>query len=208
MRERGEGWRRMPRVILGVAVLSVAWAGLARADALGSPYAPARWGYALALGLLNVDDPDGATERTAVLLPLNIVYAYNWREPYRLWMEGFYHTATLDPSATDVGQDISRLGGRLLAHTRLDYRGWARVWAGGGFTVARERFTVRQTVDADGFGTRFSNRSEFGTGFTLDGVSEWRLNKNWDTAVHLLYNTPIGHGVEEFSVSMTFFYTR
>jgi hypothetical protein len=186
-------------------VLPVEWA---RADALGNPDAQGRLGYALSLGLVTVDDPDGPTERAATLQPLNLVYSYTWREPYRLWMEGFYHAATVDPSVNDIGQDITRLGGRVLAHTRLDIRGWARVWAGGGLTVARERFTVRQQVDADGFGTRFSDRSEFGTGITLDGVSEWRLNKNWDSAVHLLYNTPIGHGVEEFSLSMTFFYTR
>ena len=194
--------------LAGVALLGVFQVQQVHADALGAPDVRGRWGYAMALSRVSIDDPQGPTETVTAPFPFNFVYAYSWREPLRLWAEGFYHAAAADPSPTEIGQDLSRVGGRLMLHRRLDFPGRMRWWAGGGLTLARERFTVRQQVDSDGFGIRYDDRSELSTGITFDALSEWRLNKNWDSAAHLLYDSPLDNGVEELSLSITFLFSR
>lgn len=200
--------KTLKNVLAGAALLCAGQVQVVHADALGAPDVRGRWGYAMALSRVSIDDPQGPTETVTTPFPFNVVYAYSWREPLRLWGEGFYHVAVADPSPTEIGQDLSRVGGRLLLHRRLDFPGRMRWWAGGGLTLARERFTVRQQVDSDGFGIRYGDRSELSTGITLDALSEWRLNKNWDSAAHLLYDSPLGNGVEELSLSITFLFTR
>lgn len=190
-----------------VAFLSAIPLPVTYADALGAPDVRGRWGYAMAFSRVSIDDPQGPTETVTAPFPFNVVYAYSWREPLRLWTEGFYQEAVADPSPTEIGQDLSRIGGRVLLHRRLDFPGRMRWWAGVGLTLARERFTVRQQVDSDGFGIRYDDRSETSTGITLDALSEWRLTKHWDSAAHLLYDSPLDNGIEELSLSITFLFT-
>lgn len=200
-------YKALRSVLAGVALLGAIPAPVTYADALGAPDARGRWGYAVAFSRVSIDDPQGPTETVTAPFPFNVVYAYSWRESLRLWTEGFYHAAVADPSPTEIGQDLSRVGGRVLLHRRLDFPGRMRWWAGGGLTLARERFTVRQHVDSDGFGIRYDDRSELSTGITLDALSEWRLTKNWDSAAHLLYDSPLDNGIEELSLSITFLFT-
>ncbi len=197
----------MRGLVLFICTLTAVIGSDVHASAIGAPEKTGRIGYGITAGLVSVEDPNGKSERVSDLFPFNLVYTDQWLGGFRYWAELFYQETTFDASTSDVGQDASRLGLRLSVQKRLRIPQPWEIWGGIGLYAGREEFTVRHTVDADGFLSQaFPDRSETILGVQFDLVSEWTLNRRWDIATKALYSLPFGDGIEELSISVLFLY--
>jgi len=188
---------------------SIVCVATAHAAAIGEVERTDRFGYALSVAYLSVDDSDGDTEGEWEVLPLNFIYTNQWLGGFRYWVEGFYQETTLDASTNDVGQDVERYGLRLALQHRATMIEAIQLFGGIGLVLSKDDFTKRHTVDNDGFLKQsYSDQTDNNVGFQVDVMSEWEINRRWDIAARALYEVPITNGVEEFSVSLVLLYTR
>lgn len=191
------------------AALAASWAPVSWGGAIGEPEQTARFGYAAALARVSVEEPNGAADDETTIFPWNAVYTDRWVGGFRYWAEGFYQEFNLSASNRHIGQDVERYGLRFSAQRKVEWLEDFQLWAGAGAVLSRDKFTVRHSVDNDGFlAARYPDRTRNHIGIQLDLTSEWKLNMQWDVAARVMYAPPIGEGVEEIGLSVVFLYAR
>lgn len=190
-----------------LALLFVFFTSEADAAALGLPENTARIGYAVSMSRLTVDDPAGTTKAKIDIQPITLIYT-DWLRSggLRYWIEGYYTNTTLRASATDVGQDASRMGARVALQRNIQVGSWAP-WLGLGIDISRNRLTKRHTEDNDGFLlATFPDRNTTGMGLVAHVVSEWAVAREWDVLGKLEQVFAVSGGVSETSLSVGVLY--
>jgi hypothetical protein len=194
-------------LLVGVLLLP----GLTFAQAIGEPEKTRRIGWGVALERISTDDPDGSTDTADDGFPVNVVFTDAMDNGMRYWVEGFHQKTSLDPSVTNIGQDVTRYGVRASVQRRFSLGQDFQMWGGVGGVLAHEEYTSRFTVDQDGFlAQRFDPdpRNENLFSIQFDITKEWSLAPKWDLAAKALYAVPLGDGVEELGVAVYLLWGR
>ena len=189
-----------------MALLGLSLSGQVSAAAIGLPENTARVGYAVGASRLTVNDPDGPTKAVVDVAPLTLIYTDWLPGGWRYWAEGYYFSASLAGSASDIGQQVSRIGARLAVQRNLQLWKWSP-WLGLGLDVSHNHYSKRYTVDSDGFLLNtYADRSGFALGITAQIVNEWALARDWDMSVKLEHVFPAIGGITETALSVGVLY--
>jgi hypothetical protein len=189
-----------------MALLGLSLSGQVSAAAIGLPENTARFGYAVGISRLAVDDPDGSTKAAVDVQPITLIYTDWLPRGWRYWAEGYYIRATLDASVGDIGQQVSRIGARLAVQRNVQWGKWSP-WLGAGLDLSRNHYSKRYTVDSDGFLLNtYTDRSSTAVGITAHIVSEWALARDWDLSTKLEQVFPVNGGITETSLSVGVLY--
>jgi hypothetical protein len=177
------------------------------AQAIGAPEADGHLGFAVSLSDINIDDPSGPTDSDTEIQALNVIHTMSVRPEYRYWSEVFYHSYGLDGSASNIGQDVKRLGLRASLQREMDIDAPPRVWLGVGAQLTREEYTKRHTKDSQGFLQQiFPDRNDDNLSIVLEAVSQWTVTPRWDLGGKFTYAVPLGDGISEVALSAVFLY--
>jgi len=164
-----------------------------------------KYGIAGNLANLSVEDPNGDTDSTNtsylsgfVLTPLN-----RNQPSVRLWYELSYRSFDLDPSTTNIGQEVSSLS--LSATIQ---KGWSSkmvdaYWVGIGGELNLDDYSKRLTVDSDGFiNQQFNDRNETILGVLLNaGFNLPKTSGGYVYGFNFNYRMPIDDGINGISAS-------
>ena len=174
---------------------------------LGLPQSTAKIGYSAGYLWLSVDDPDGDTESSTGGQPFGLVYSDWFVGDFRYWAELFYYSASLDAATDKVGQDVERYGLRISAQKSFRIvEKWAP-WLGLGFDVSQAKYSLRHTIDNEGFlAERFPDRDEMAVSLLVNAISEWSIAGDWSIALKLEQSIPLSSDVTEFLVSGALLY--
>lgn len=196
------------------AVLPVVTGGLfllmsnVYAAAIGEFSSSGRIGYAVATPVLFVNDPDGETQEAYTLLPFDFIYTNRWSGAQRFWTEVYYQENTLNPTTHEIGQAITRLGARFTLQSRLNLLLPGKPWFGVGLQIAQENYSLRHTIDEEGFLLEaYPDRDTLAVSMLMDAATEWRLSRRWDVGAKGMYALPINDGAAELSVAAVFLYS-
>ena len=185
--------------------------GHAYAEAIGmSAIATPHIGYAAGVAYVNVDDPDGPTDRAWIFRPFTLVYTDKITTGihYRYWAELYYQETSLDASTTNVGQFIKQYGIRLSMKLKI----WKisddwHTWFGAGFDIANTNYEDRHLVDDAGFlTTRFDDRNELELGALININGEISLARNVVFSAKAEQVFATGDGIDSLSFSAVFLY--
>lgn len=178
------------------------------AAAIGEFSTSGRIGYALAAPILFVDDPDGQTQTTYMLQPFNLVYTDRLVSTARFWSEVYYQEGTLDPTSKEIGQAIKRVGARLSIQSHLNLALPGKPWFGVGLQVEKENYSLRHTVDEDGFLLQtYPDRETLAVSVLVDAATEWRLSRRWDLSGKAAYAIPVNNGIAELAFAAVFLFS-
>jgi len=170
---------------------------------LGLPESTAKIGYSAGLAWVSIDDPDGDTQAATGTQPFGLIYTDWFLGDFRYWSEVYYYSASLDASATDIGQDVERYGARFSVQKNFRVmQRWAP-WLGAGVDLSQAKYTLRHTLTDDGLylGNRYDDRDEFAVSLLLNAVSEWSLSENWSVSLKLEQSIPLSGDVTDFVAS-------
>ncbi len=189
-----------------LALLALSLSGDALAVAIGLPENTARIGYTAGISRITVDDPAGSTKAAVDVQPLTLIYTDWLPGGLRYWAEGYYARTTLDAGGSDVGQNVRRYGARLALQRNLRWGQWSP-WLGVGADLSRNRYSIRHTVDSDGYLLNtYADRSATALGISAHIVTEWALARDWDLSAKLEQVIPVSGGIFETSLSVGVLY--
>ena len=182
----------------------------AMASALGAPVSYEQVGIGVSLSWMSIDEPEGSADDPMVISPFNLVYTNKAFSDYNYWIEGFLQSETTDPSTSNVGQDVERLGIRASIISPVPTSKITGLWAGFGGYLARETYSTRHTVDNDGFLLEsYEDRKETVIGIQAELMKTWSFRDEWDFALRSYYALPLmGDGASEFVISGYFLRNR
>lgn len=183
-------------------------ASTVQAAAIGEFSSSGRIGYALAAPLLFVDDPDGETKSTYLFQPFTVVYTDKLVSTARFWSEVYYQEGSLTPSPQEIGQAFKRLGARLSIQSHLNLTLPGKPWFGVGLQVEQENYSLRHTVDEEGFLLQnYPDRDNLALSVLVDAATEWRLSRRWDVSGKAVYALPVNKGIAEIAIAAVFLYS-
>jgi hypothetical protein len=174
---------------------------------LGLPKNTAKIGYGIGAAYMSVDDPDGDTNNSLAVLPFNFIYTDWLVSDIRYWTELYYYQTTLDADDKNIGQDVESYGIRFSLQKSFRWtRSWSP-WLGAGIDVSNASYTVRHTVDSDGYLIQaYPDREETNVSLLLNIVSEWSLQRDWTLGAKLEQSIPISADIIELSAIITILY--
>lgn len=185
-------------------------AGHAVAEAIGmSVIATPHIGYAAGVAYVNVDDPDGSTDRVWIFQPFRLIYTDKipGGMPYRYWAELYYQEVSLDASSTMIGQFIKQYGVRASMQRKMwQTEAWDS-WFGAGLDIADTKYDDRHITDSDGFLiSRFEDRKDVEFGVLINFNSEIKLARNvvFSAKVEQIFATD--KGIDTLLFSAVFLY--
>lgn len=197
----------MKRIVIALATLGWISCQTAHAAAIGEIERTAKVGFAGSMLNLSVEDPDGPTSSETDFSLINLFYTDLFLDDYRYWAEFFYHSATLEASTSNIGQDVDRMGLRLSMQKWFNIASAWDFYGGVGAYVSKEDFTNRYTKDVDGFLLqRYNDRSENILGALIEGVASRKVSERWDIMFRAAYEIPFGDGVEAITFSAGLLY--
>ena len=180
---------------------------LVMAQAIGLPENTARIGIGGGAARMTVDDPDGPTATDYATQPLTLIYTDWFFGRSRLWSELYYNQARLAATSTRIGQEVQHYGYRASVQWPLGLDGPLHLWFGGGVDLSRAQYTLRHTVDQDGFlANRYADRDTFEAGLLLNINSEWALRQNWSVGAKIEQLVPVAGNVDELTGLITILY--
>jgi len=209
---RIQKWCVTTNLLLPVLMVSTLFipAGHAYAEAIGmSAIATPHIGYAAGVAYVNVDDPDGPTERAWIFRPFTLVYTDKITTGinYRYWAELYYQEASLDASTSNVGQFIKQYGIRFSMQRNIWKNNDWNSWFGAGLDMANSKYEDRHLVDSAGFlTTRFDDRQELEFGVLINFNGEISLARNVVFSAKAEQVFATGDGIDSLSFSAVFLY--
>lgn len=112
---------------------------------------------------------------------------------------------SISPSVTNIGQDVTRVGGSVSYQSMLRVtRGW-KPWVGIGLGQSSETYKNRFKLSTQGGFSQPLTPSQLSvnnTSILVNTSTEWQFNKQWDMGMHLQYEQPIGDGSKVFRVGI------
>ncbi|NOZ53764.1 MAG: hypothetical protein GXP08_11620 [Gammaproteobacteria bacterium] len=192
---------------LTLACLSYIIINSVHAAPLGLPKSTAKVGYAIGAANVSVDDPETGSSTKWGVQPTSLIYTDWLVTDIRYWTTLYYLKTKLDASTDNTGQDATRFGVRfsLQKSLRLTHA-WAP-WFGIGIDVSRAQYTVRHTVDEEGFLLEtFPDRSETTAAVVFSALSEWSLTRDWSVGLNFEQSLPITGDISEFLTSVAILY--
>lgn len=174
---------------------------------LGLPKSTAKIGYAIGAAYVSVDDPQTDKAGEWAGQPLNLIYTDWLVTDIRYWTSLYYLKANLDASNGTAGQDAERYGLRLSLEKSIRLtRSWAP-WFGIGIDISKANYSVRHTVDEDGFLLEtFPDRSETTAALVFSALSEWSVARDWSVGLKLEQSVPATGDISEFLTSVAILY--
>jgi len=177
------------------------------AVAIGGSENTARIGYEVGAGIINVNEPQGNVETDTSVQFLQLAYSDQWLQGYRYWGDVFVDSSEHSATETKIGQEMERFGVRAIVHRQLYLSNKYNLWAGGGFQLAQEKYTLRHQIDSDGFLVQsFSDRKRTSLALVLDMINEWQINTRWNIGGRLRYSFAFGDGADDLAASVVFLY--
>ncbi|MBL4866745.1 MAG: hypothetical protein JKY67_10265 [Pseudomonadales bacterium] len=171
-------------------------------------YQNSRYGASVNFGNLSVSDPSGSTESKSKLfingimtLPMNRNYP-NWR----YWFDVSYTSFDLEPSITNLGQQVSSFSITSIAQKGFNVSSEFRPWIGLGLSLSLNDFENRFNIDRDGYiADHFSNRSETNLGAVFNvGLSLYPLKNGVFVGSNFSVFSPFDDGIELTKLSIFF----
>lgn len=174
---------------------------------LGLPRNTGKIGYSIGTSNLSLDDPNGNTTDVWAAQPINLIYTDWFVSDIRQWTELYYYKTSLDADASNIGQNIERVGVRFsLQKTFRLTQSWSP-WFGAGFDLSNNHYDTRHTRDLDGYLIEaFEDRDETSFSLLLNALSEWSLQKNWTVGAKLEQSIPVDGDITEFTAALTVLY--
>jgi hypothetical protein len=167
-------------------------------------FADNSFGYALYGGQFKVDDPDGPTESTLAVFPLNVFYVNAITKKWRLYNEAFYYSVELDADDKNIGQDVTAYGIVSALQKQYKFSKTLQPWLGGGISWSRVEFNDRFTKDSDGFLLRdLEDRSDDSFSLAVLLTNQWDFTEFWDLGFNIKMDYPLNSDVTTYSIGIT-----
>jgi len=203
---------RVPRLRLSKGVLLTALSPFIlinsiHAAPLGLPKSTAKIGYAVGAAYVSVDDPQTSKTDEWASQPLSLIYTDWMVTDIRYWASLYYLKANLDATNKSAGQDAERFGVRFSLEKSIRLtQAWAP-WFGIGIDVSKAEYSVRHTIDEEGFLLEtFPDRSETTAAVVFSALSEWSLARDWSVGLKLEQSVPVTGDISEFLTSVAVLY--
>lgn len=203
------GWfmHKITKLSITITFLFIISAQFASAAPLGLPESTAKIGYGIGAAYTSIDDPDGDTAATVGYQPLMLVYSDWFMGDFRYWTEAFYYVASLDASQTEIGQDVERYGIRFSLQKSFRVAGAWAPWFGAGLDVSQVKYTLRHTVDENGYrDQRYPDLDEIAVALLLNAHSEWNVSRNWSIGAKLEQSIPLSGEILETVLAASILY--
>lgn len=161
-------------------------------------------GY-LKAGSASVNDPDGKTKPTVIVIP-GIKATVDLSSRYTNLITGVeYISTSLDGSVKDIGQDVDGYSIYVGAERRFSVSRSTKLWLTGAFSYSDISFENRFTVDSDGFLEKtFENRSEGIAGISLAADVYFDVATSWRWGLGAFVDVPLGDGINVAGIKLTF----
>ncbi len=166
-----------------------------------------RFGISPSVSAFQLKDPDGPTANGSAFTPLSGLLIASAGRDARVLVQVQYDDFSIPASTTDIGENVTRLGGDVSYQTlfRLS-RAW-KPWGGIGLGYAGERYTTRYTLTPGGhLATQYPDRTVGSVALVLNTSTEWRLNRDWWMGVQLQYEQPLGSGASALRLGLYLVY--
>ena len=143
---------------------------------------PFRYGVQTSLNSYQIDDPDGHTAGGGGL-SISAIALIDVGRARRLMFNLNKDAYTLDPSTTNIGQQVSSIGGGLSYQFLLRLtRNW-KPWVGAGLGYTSATYKTRYRLTPGGASLPLGERNDTDISFLLNANTEWQFNRDWDIGV-------------------------
>lgn len=167
------------------------------------------FGWLPTFSAIDVDDPDGSTERTAEIHPISIFFSYELDRNSRVFSTFANKSYNLDYGPNDVSQDVDLNKLSVTYQRRISLSRANKFWIGGGLFFGNVTYDDRRLVDSSGdYADRLlDDRDETALGFIFNfATTPKMLNRYWGVAAYADYSQTFDEGFTEASVGVMFSY--
>ncbi len=151
------------------------------APALAAENDPLRFGVQTSLNSYRIEDPAGPTAGGSGL-SLSGIALYEFGRDSRLMININKDAYSLEASTSNVGQNVSSMGGGVSYQSKWRVSRTWKPWIGAGLgytsTTYKSRYTF--TSPSQQFKYLYADRSATDVALLLNANSEWQFNKDWD----------------------------
>ena len=154
-----------------------------------------RFGISPSVSAFHLKDPDGPTANGSAFTPLSGLLIASAGRDARVLVHVQYDDFSVPASTTDIGENVTRLGGDVSYQIlfRLS-RAW-KPWGGIGLGYAGEHYTTRYTLTPGGhLASQYPDRSASSVALVVNTSTEWRLERDWSMGAQLQYEQALGNG--------------
>jgi len=149
------------------------------APALSGENDQLRFGVQSSLNSYRIDDPAGPTAAGSGLSLSGIALVELGRDS-RVMLNVNKDAYSLAASTTNVGQDVSSIGGGVSYQSILRLTRTWKPWIGAGVGYSSITYKNRYKLTPGGFSVPMANRDATDISLLLNANSEWQFNRDWD----------------------------
>lgn len=145
-----------------------------------------RFGVQTSLNNYKIDDPVGPTANGSGM-SISGIALYDVGRESRVMLNVNKESYKLAGSQTNVGQDVSSMGGGLSYQKMLRITRTWKPWVGAGVGYAATTYKNRFVFTPGGAKILYADRETTAMSFLLNANSEWQFNRDWDIGLQAQY---------------------